>query len=133
MLPGPTFNLLKPGRLHRGIVIFFLAFTLFDLMFPQFCDEEEAFSSASNAIVKKSQINNVDSARYLGAENSQPTNQSQPTPIADDCCFCCCAHVLPTHIFLVNFFELSVPANNLKNISLPISPPPTTFHPPRFS
>ena len=134
-LGGYFNNLLKPGYLHRGIAIFFLLFTLMDIMLPQYCEEEMAFSSAAETIIISDHHNNnaINNDAVIESTRSDTDPAVPASPENEDCCFCCCAHVLPAkHFFVAEAFIIEI-FSNLQDLFIPSSPPQSTYHPPRFA
>ena len=49
----------------------------------------------------------------------------------DDGCFCCCTHILPGSLFLLESPSPAVTAEGVPAVSSPTSLPQTLFHPPK--
>lgn len=117
--------------LARAVALFFLLFTVADILLPQyFCREEwQALPAVSTAPVR----NNV-----AGQENTTPPDAPRPdAPVRyEEDCFCCCAHVLlPATLAVTSFLNASRPflAITLPEASLPTAPHQTIYHPPRLA
>jgi len=138
MQSDPRFNLMKPGRLRRGIVIFFLIFTGAELVFEDMlgpracCGAGTEWSVAGDSIAASERL----SAKGLSAPDSIESRSSrphtQPTVIDDDC-FCCCSNVIPGVSIIVAVLNDPPQPGALMTTPLPKAPPRDTFHPPRLS
>jgi len=124
-------------RLIRGIALLFLVYTAIDIVSPELCRGEILGDSGQKAIASaparlgdglSSTVSRVEAA------DSQRTNEPSQEPLGDeDCCFCCCAHVLPgTVIANVAVTDIRSSVTFLKDLSLPSPPLTPAFHPPRF-
>jgi len=138
------FNLMRPSRLRRVIVVLLLAFAFFDLavvdvFFPQLCGDGQASHSFTSPVESTEKVAADKSTGKIAAElapvrdhGSQPSQDSHQSPMDEDC-FCCCSHIIPSpHVNVVAFNyppQLDDPAIT----SLPLPPPHGAFHPPRLS
>ena len=129
-------------RLFRGIVLLFLIHTAAELAFPQFCGEMSSsfFGSGSVAVAAERVLPGSASPSISGgviqkAESTLPgvPNKDSELPKDEDC-FCCCAHVMPSPLFvdpetaqLVLLSDIQAPA------SIPTGSVHTPYHPPRFA
>jgi hypothetical protein len=131
-------RLMRPGRLHRGIAIFFLAFTFADLVIadtlaPELCTEgavvlpivvEQAMGSEAYPW--------ADAVRTTTPDSKPCGEQSERPEGLDEDCFCCCSHIIPGVHFetveLTDGSRLGSPAN----VFIPSSPPRGTYRPPRL-
>lgn len=127
-------------KLFRGIVLLFLIHTAAELAFPQFCGEMTSsfFGSGSVAVAAERLPAGTTSPSISGfltqkAEGTLPgvPNKDSELPKDEDC-FCCCAHVMPSPLFvdpetaqLVLLFDIQAPA------SIPNGSVHTPYHPPR--
>jgi hypothetical protein len=138
MQSGLRFNLMRPSRLRRGIVIFFLIFTGAELVFddmlgPQLCCEARAESSVDSG--------NIDASEKLFAKGfsasvsieSQSSRRRMEPTVLDDDCFCCCSNVIPGVSIIVAVMNDPPQPGALMTTPLPKAPPRNTFHPPRLS
>lgn len=131
-------SLMRPGRLHRAIAIFFLLFSFTDLVIadifaPQLCSEAAAELPLACAKVDDSEITFAKGTGPTAVAGSSSSEQpAQPSDFDEDC-FCCCSHIIPSpHINLAALNCLPQPGDPAMT-SLPSSPPRGTFHPPRLS
>ena len=129
-------KLMKPGRLRRGIVIFFLIFTfadltLIDLLSPQSCSDD---GFGALAILGELQSDgDCTEKTFIGAaDDSHQEKSSEPDCTGEDC-FCCCAHVMPAFPAPPQQLEAKSHVTAARLAPLPSSPPDNPFHPPRFS
>jgi hypothetical protein len=128
-------NLMKLGRLRRGIAIFLLAFAFFDLsivdvFFPQLCGDEQVSSSSASPGEAPEKIANEKLS--IRSHDSQQTQDSSQSSIDEDC-FCCCSHIIPGVIVNVADMNGAPQPHDPRIASLPSSPPHGAFHPPRLS
>lgn len=127
-------------RLFRGIVLLFLIHTAAELAFPQFCGEmSSSFFGFGSVAVAAERIPTGSASRSISggviqkAESTLPgvPNKDSELPKDEDC-FCCCAHVMPSPLFvdpetaqLVLLFDIQAPA------SIPTGSVHTPYHPPK--
>jgi hypothetical protein len=102
---------MRLDRLRRGIAILLLAFAFFDMavvdvFFPQLCGDGQESSSLTSPVesTDKSTVKVVTDKstgkiaaelapiRDRSSEPDQDSHQSQ----ADEDCFCCCSHIIPS-------------------------------------
>lgn len=104
-------------RWHRVAAISILLWAVVDMSVPSLCEADGGFipsSSPQHASVS------VD-----GDKNSQPT------PVQEDDCFCCCAHISPTRHFefaAVGLSEQFVPVTPEQRL---LEFAESHYHPPR--
>lgn len=122
-------KLTRPNRFYRGIAIFFLIFTAFDLASAWPCQEDgmESFSVSQQSDRTARSI-----ASFESPSSDQQDHQPGSSMETHDC-FCCCTHVTP--VAVISIVDLSVhEAVILWDItSLPSAPPQGTDHPPRLA
>jgi hypothetical protein len=132
-------NLMRLGRLRRGIAIFLIAFAFFDMtvidmFFPQLCVDEQTSQSINSSLdaTDKSDRKIADDLMVISSHDSQPDQDSHQSS-ADEDCFCCCSHIIPSRH--VNVATLNSPPqpDDAALPSLPSAPPHGTYHPPRHS
>ena len=122
-------------RLFRATALLFLMYTGFDLIFPQVCCEEPVGAATKQSVARSGEVNTANRsvvAAFDGSEESRNQEGSE-VPCRDEDCFCCCAHVMPSPLFV----EPCVADSNLGKgihphvvtISAPLNPPD---HPPRL-
>ena len=127
-------------KLFRGIVLLFLIHAAAELAFPQFCGEmTSSFFGSGSVAVAGEHIPTGSASRSISggviqkAESTLPgvPNKDSELPKDEDC-FCCCAHVMPSPLFvdpetaqLVLLFDSQAPA------SIPTGSVHTPYHPPR--
>ena len=127
-------------KLFRGIVLLFLIHPAAELAFPQFCGEmtRSFFGSGSVALAAEhipmgSTSRSISGGVIQKAESTLPGVPDKDSELPkDEDCFCCCAHVMPSPLFvdpetaqLVLLFDIQVPA------SIPTGSVHTPYHPPR--
>jgi hypothetical protein len=144
MQSGLRFNLMSPGSLRRGIVVFLLAFAFFDLavvdlFFPQLCGDGQASHSLAGpgksietAAVDKSTGKIAPELAPFVDHGSQPVQDSHQSPVDEDC-FCCCSHVIPSSHVNVAAFNYPPQLDDQAITPLPLPPPHGPFRPPRLS
>jgi hypothetical protein len=130
-------RLIRPGRLQRGIAIFFLIFTFTDLVIadilaPELCTESAVVLPV---VVENAVGSEADPSKGVirFTTGNKPCNEQSEHPEGlDEDCFCCCSHIIPgVHLEIAALNDaprLGKPAN----ILIPSSPPRGTYHPPRF-
>ena len=127
-------------NVFRGIVLLFLIHTAAELAFPQYCRElpRSFLGSGSVAVAVERAPAETISPSISGfltqkAESTLPGVPSNDSEMPkDEDCFCCCAHVMPSPLFvdpetarLVLLFDMPAPA------SIPTGSVHTPYHPPR--
>ena len=122
-------KLIRPNCFYRGIAIFFLLFTVFDLTLTPNCNED---GPAMLFISHETDRGISLVASFAPASSDQSDHQSAPGAEEHDC-FCCCAHLTLVDGIqmgcLINLSE-AVP-RSLTN--LPVAPAQQTDHPPRLA
>lgn len=130
---------MRLDRLRRGIAIFLVAFAFFDMgvvdvFFPQLCGDEQTPQSINSPVesTDRSTGTAADNSMAVSNHDSQPTQDSHQSP-ADEDCFCCCSHIIPTTH--VNVATLNFPPRPDDPVitTLPSSSPRGVFRPPRHS
>ena len=127
-------------KLFRGIVLLFLIHPAAELAFPQFCGEmTRSFFGSGSVVGAAEHIPTGSTSRSISGgviQKSESTlpgvpNKDSELPKDEDC-FCCCAHVMPSPLFvdpetaqLVLLFDIQAPA------SIPTGSVHTLYHPPR--
>ena len=139
MQSRPT-GLMNHRYLRRGFVVFFVLFPWIDFVSPKLCDEDlgglgktpaSVLLQAASVDPQAASPATVSIAAYDAQQHEQ---HSEPASSEDDDeCFCCCAHILPTRLFSVDTYEVSLAVPAPKDQFLPSPPPRGTYHPPRFA
>lgn len=122
-------NLTRPNRFYRGIAIFFLIFTVFDLSSPALCQEDGLEGSAIAHQGGRS-------VQTVARNEGFPTDRSDDQPGSDiegHDCFCCCTHL--SLVDIVRIVDLNVRAHVVPgNIGdPPLASPHGIDHPPRLA
>ena len=129
-------------KLFRGIVLLFLIYTAVELASPQFCGERATGILGTRSVVLAAEALPSDeasaSARESVTNNSEgtlPTSPRRDNDVPDDDdCFCCCAHVMPSPLFLnPETSALAIPPDLQHRISIPTASLRAPYHPPRFA
>lgn len=125
-------------KLFRGIVLLFLIYTGVELAFPQFCGEKVVGvfgpRSLAFAVERLGEPSVSIFARIV--KNPEKTSPGVPReerdmPVDEDC-FCCCAHVMPSPLFVnPGAAELALLPGVQRRISIPTAPLHLPYHPPR--
>ena len=124
---------LRQSYLSRAIALFFFFFTVADLATPHLCGEEMGLpispvgSSISSAVDPAS-----NATTSIAAADSHQEEPSAPMQ-ADEDCFCCCSHILPSIHFVVEGILSESLSTDLAISSLPNGLPDKHYHPPRLS
>ena len=126
-------ELMRKGRLQYSIALFFLIFTVADILLPQFCNHEDDLiapitSPNKNLVRNDSQLTPVEIA--FRADDSGSQQAPEQTSDTEDC-FCCCSHLLPARSFSPGIESIKPSPNRIKIPFLPAAPPRGQFHPPR--
>jgi hypothetical protein len=129
-------NLMTPGLVHRGIAIFFLAFTfvdltLIDLAAPELCNE--GLGALGACIANEVVCENNDQAPGMGAEETRPGETSRPEDVTDEDCFCCCAHIVPALRITAPRLNIKAPVSEALTPAISSVPLNSPYHPPRSS
>jgi hypothetical protein len=126
---------MRLDRLRHGIAIFLLAFAFFDMavvdmFFPQACGEQQMSTPSAAPVDSTEEI--AGELRAVNNHDSQSGQDSHESS-ADEDCFCCCSHIIPSPN--VNVVTLNSPpqAGDPAITSLPSAPPRGAYHPPRLS
>ena len=126
---------MRLDRLRRGVAIFLLVFASYDMaivdvFFPQTCGEQQMSLPSSGPVGSTEES----AGEKIAVKNhdSQPGQDSHESS-ADEDCFCCCSHIIPSPH--VNVVTLNSPpqADDPAITSLPAAPPRGAYHPPRHS
>jgi hypothetical protein len=139
MLSKSSQSLMRLKRLRRGLAIFLLAFASFDMaivdvFFPQVCGDEQTLLSLTS-LVEAPEMSTGKAAADLasvGDHGSQPGQDSHQSP-ADEDCFCCCSHIIPSPHINVAALNCLPQLDDPAIFSLPLPHPHGPFHPPRLS
>lgn len=119
-------------RLLRGMAVFFLLFTVCDVVFPpSCCERNEIPSSAQSLSVQGISADATGHIEAVGTRNSRSDESSERGCCDEDCCFLC-AHALSpipvTEPAVLHVRSLSImPADQF----MPEPPLRSTYHPPR--
>jgi hypothetical protein len=139
---------MRLDHLRRSIAIFLLAFVFFDMavidvFFPQLCGDGAASPSLTTPVEstdKPTEKVAADKSMAKGAAALAPARDHGPRPgqdshqsLADEDCFCCCSHIIPSPHINVGALNYSPQLDDPAIFSLPLSPPHDAYHPPRFS
>jgi hypothetical protein len=122
-------NLIRPNRFYRGIAIFFLLFTAFDLTSSWPCQED---GLENFAVTRQADY----AAQSVAASETTPSEQPDHQPgsgVEEHDCFCCCTHLVPISIVRVADLRIQAEAIPRTLISIPSAPPQGTDHPPRLA
>ncbi len=122
-------KLIRPNRFYRGVAIFFLVFTAFDLTFLPDCNED---GPALPSISQKADRDNGFAASFESPSSDQPDHHSVPGAEDHDC-FCCCTHLIPATRISLSDLPFSTEAVPRNLINLPVAPSQATDHPPRLA
>jgi hypothetical protein len=130
---------MRLGRLRRGIAIFLIAFAFFDMtvidmFFPQLCVDEQTSQSVNSPVdATDKPTGKIAGDLTAGANHDSQPDQDSRQSSADEDCFCCCSHIIPSRH--VNVATLNSPPQpeDAAIPSLPSAPPQGAFHPPRHS
>lgn len=131
-------SLMRPGRLHRAVAIFFLIFTFTDLVVadmlaPQLCSEAAAGLPLGVANIDEPEITSTkETGCSVSSERHSSERPAEPSDFDEDC-FCCCSHIIPSVCISVAVLNSSPQPSDPTITSLPSSPLRDTFHPPRLS
>ena len=127
-------------KLFRGIVLLFLVYTAVELAFPQFCGEGPiGILGARSIVLAADQVSSdkiVPSRSEFVVKNSETTSPGLPQrdheiPNDEDC-FCCCAHVMPSRLFVnPETSALVISAGLQGRVSIPTGSLHAPYHPPR--
>lgn len=126
-------------RLFRGIVLMFLVYTGFEVAFPQFCGEKAVGILGNSSVTFSSERygSNKASASISAAARRDPQGlpsipqEDRDTPKDEDC-FCCCAHVMPSPVFVdPKASELVLLPSTQPEVSIPTASLRAPYHPPR--
>ena len=122
-------KLTRPNRFYRGIAIFFLLFTVFDLASAWPCQEDglENFSAAQQTDPAFRSVTFIESP-----SSDQPDHQPN-SGLEEHDCFCCCTHVAPVEVVRITNLNVLAAAIPWNLINLPTAPIQGTDHPPRLA
>jgi hypothetical protein len=126
---------MRLDRLRRGIAIFLLAFAFFDMaivdvFFPQACGEQQMSAPGADPVDLTEE--GAGELRAVKNRDSQPGQDSHESS-ADEDCFCCCSHIIPSPLVKVVTLNSPPQADDPAITSLPAAPPRGAYHPPRHS
>ena len=127
-------------KLFHGIVLLFLIYTAVELAFPQFCREKSISVLGADSVVLATEQPSLNKTSALTQESiarnsdeSLPKTPSRDSNVPDnDDCFCCCAHVVPSPLFVnPETSVLVVPSGLQHPVSIPTASLRAPYHPPR--
>jgi hypothetical protein len=129
---------MRLDRIRRGMAIFLLAFASFDMavvdvFFPQVCGDEQ--TPSLNTSVDHPDTSTEKTAAELasmGDHGSQPGQDSHQSP-ADEDCFCCCSHIIPSSHINVAALNCLPQLDDPAIFTLPLAHLHGPFRPPRLS
>lgn len=119
--------------LHREIAIFFLAFVIMDVSYPQRCTDDKLVFEIPSVLAESAKyFSNISEPASALHKNSPPSGMpDQSAPELEDC-FCCCSHIVPgTQVSAASLAAKPSPTIP-KAVFLPSPPRNSFFHPPRF-
>jgi hypothetical protein len=132
-------RLIRPGRLHRGIAIFFPIFTFTDLVIadtlaPELCTESVVglLISVENTVGSETHPSK-DVLRPAATDNRPCQDQPAHPEGSEEDCFCCCSHIISGVYIDVAVLNEMPRLGGPANVIIPTSPPRGTYHPPRLS
>ena len=128
----------RKSRLIRAVALLFLIYTAIDIAAPDLCRGETLGDSDQGSIAVGAPASNDNvglSVARIGPLDQQPRNDSSDQPSCnDDCCFCCCAHVLPgTVTAAMAVTDIRSAITRFEYLLVPAPPLAPEFHPPRFA
>jgi len=125
---------MRPGSLQRGIAVFFLVFTLVDIVFIDLLGQQGCTEEAS-ALPSESMTSIQENEAYgMAFVNDTPLPLDPNTEgEVDEDCFCCCSHLIPGIRPDMAVLNGSPQPGNPAILFFPSSPSRGTFHPPRLS
>ena len=127
---------MRQGHTHRLIAFLVLLFASAeisaDTISPGLCCEEFCGLAGSyTPYVAVADISLDGADKISAAADSTHEDSSSPAP-AEEECFCCCTHILPSLHFAVAEPDAEPLTSELANTFLPIAPPQSAYHPPRL-
>ncbi|HKX33005.1 MAG TPA: hypothetical protein VJ302_35315 [Blastocatellia bacterium] len=136
--------LMRPSGVRRGIAVFFILFTLADMVAVDIFGPRPCLEDAERlplVVANSAQSNQIPENQPSHLAIIQHTDRNQPllpgdeTPPeqSDEDCFCCCSHVMPGIRVDIATLNCSPQPGEPVKLSLPSSPLRGTFHPPRLS
>lgn len=146
MMSRPSQSLMRLDRLRRGVAIFLLAFAFIDVVIvdvflPQLCRDGQASTSspakstnkATDKATTDKSIGKIAAELAPIRDHGSLPGQNSHESSADEDCFCCCSHIVPSPH--VNVATLNCPPqlDDPAIFSLPLAHPYDAFHPPRLS
>jgi hypothetical protein len=109
-----------------------LLWTLADLSVPGLCQSDDDGSQASPVASQLENSSQVGQAIPFEAQFRMASNTGQPTaPSAQEDCFCCCAHIVPSSQFHVATFQRAEQALTFYHFNQVTAAAPPLYHPPR--
>lgn len=136
MMSGRNSGKSRSRRLFRATALLFLIYTGVDLVFPQICCEEPVGAATTQSFELSGEVKTANRSTVASFGTSEETRNQQGSevPCRDEDCFCCCAHVMPSPLFV----EPSAADSNLgkgirPRLSIISAPLNTPDHPPRFA
>lgn len=119
-------------KLLKGVVLLLLTYTGAELAFPEFCREGPLSVVVAQSAETTSRADSVDS--LVRKESTAPgiPNDERQKPANDEDCFCCCAHVMPSPLFVDPAVAEPVSlAYTPAAVSIPTGSLHAPYHPPR--
>jgi len=124
-------RVMRHKSLHQVVVLLLFAFALSEAALGEPCVDElsELNEFCVSASVSSSQPMTLDNDIRAGIAESSHSTPDEHSHCLE--CFCCCAHILPSPMFLTESVMEHLPPTPPSNCALPTSPSPDTFRPPR--
>ena len=126
-------------KLFRGIVILFLIYPAVELAYPEFCGESAVSILGGRSVVLAAhQLPSASTSASTAESVTRNSERSLPqlprdNDVPDDeDCFCCCAHVMPSPLFVnPETSALAVLSGLQPRVSIPTASLGAPYHPPR--
>ena len=124
-------------NLQCGIALFFVLFTVLDILSPHLCSEDlggltDSPARAANASAVDEATPSDEAKLSIANDASQPTQPAVPSSTDEEDCFCCCSHVLPGLSFSIAVLHFRSPEADLQQDLLRTPALRALYHPPRF-
>lgn len=120
--------------LWRVVALCFLAFTAYELFLGGTCGPELLGFPPDLAVHAEDSIDVRPGQMALAmspATKYSPHDHSDEAGCSTEDCFCCCAHISVSGVYVVSMLEDAFEADVVGHVSLPTGPSASLFRPPR--
>jgi hypothetical protein len=116
---------------RKSLVAFLLLWTLADLTVPGICQSDDDGSQDAQALAQSSASASAARTSSLDQFRVAANSGQQKVPAAQEDCFCCCAHIVPSPHFSFAAMQRSAESLTFYHFNQVTASAPPLYHPPR--